>query len=380
LKNTLLKILGTILLFLIPFPAALSASEAVVLSEVRTEDAVFRLVRVADRLENPWGLAFLPDGGMLVTEKPGRLVLFDSDGARSEVWGVPPVADRGQGGLLDIILDPGFENNRLIYVSYSAPGTGGAGTAVARARLEGTELRDVRVIFEMAKKTSAGQHFGSRLAFAPDGTLYFSIGDRGDRRRAQDLGDHAGKLLRINTDGSVPRDNPFAGRRDALPEIFAYGHRNIQGLAVHPETGVVWSHEHGPRGGDEINIAKSGANYGWPVVTYGREYVGGAIGEGTSRPGMEDPLLHWTPSIAPSGMAFYTGGRFPGWTGDLFVGALAGRHLRRVVFRSGAVVKEEVLLDGAIGRIRDVSQGPDGNLYLLTDERSGALYRMEPVR
>jgi glucose/arabinose dehydrogenase len=370
------------LFFLLTAAAVISAaSEAVVLPEVRSEDASFRLVRVAEGLENPWGLAFLPDGGMLVTERPGRLVLFRADGTRSEVRGLPRVADRGQGGLLDIVLDPDFGNNRRVYFSYSAPGTGGAGTAVARARLEGTELRDLRVIFEMAKKTGAGQHFGSRLAFAPDGTLFISTGDRGDRHRAQDLGDHAGKLLRINPDGSVPGDNPFAGRREALPEIYSYGHRNIQGIAVHPDTGLLWSHEHGPRGGDEINIAKPGANYGWPLVTYGREYVGGAIGEGTSKPGLEDPLLHWTPSIAPSGMAFYMGNRFPRWKGDLFVGALAGRQLRRVVFRGdGGVAKEELLLEGRIGRIRDVRQGSDGNLYLLTDERNGALYRIEPVR
>ncbi len=374
---------GPALLFSIAFLTAgsLAASETVLEREIRSGAASFRLVRVAEGLENPWGLAFLPGGGMLVTERPGRLLLVGGDGGRKEIRGLPQVVDRGQGGLLDVVPDPDFGRTGLVYFSYSAPGPGGtAGTAVARGRLRGTELQDVRVIFEMTKKTSAGQHFGSRLAFAPDGTLFVSTGDRGDRHRAQDLRDTAGKVLRINPDGSVPRDNPFAGRRDALPEIFSYGHRNIQGMAVNPATGEVWTHEHGPRGGDEINILKPGANYGWPVVTHGREYVGGAIGEGTGKPGIEEPLLHWTPSIAPSGMAFYSGDAFPGWKGSLFAGALAGRHLRRVVPREGGEAGQETLLDGTIGRIRDVRQGPDGNLYLLTDERRGALYRLEPAR
>lgn len=379
MKGILVKVSIAAALLFFPGQGAFASGE-VVLPEVRSQDASFRLIKVAGDLENPWSLAFLPGGGMLVTEKPGRLLLFGPEGSRSVVGGLPRVADRGQGGLLDVALDPDFDRTRLVYFSYSAPGPGGtAGTAVARGRLEGTDLRDVRVVFEMGGKTSGGQHFGSRLVFAPDGTLFVSTGERGDRHRAQDLMDHAGKILRIHPDGSVPRDNPFVGKSGALPEIFSYGHRNIQGMTLHPETGRIWSHEHGPRGGDEINVAKSGANYGWPVVTYGREYVGGAIGEGTSKPGMEDPLLQWTPSIAPSGMAFYTGNRFSAWKGDLFVGALAGRHLRRVVFRGDRVLKEEVLLEGRIGRVRDVRQGPDGALYLLTDERNGALYRLEPA-
>jgi len=235
------------------------------------------------------------------------------------------------------------------------------------------------VIFEMAKKTSTTMHFGSRLAFARDGTLFVSTGERGDRNRAQDLGDSAGKVLRIRPDGSIPGDNPFAGRPGALGEVFSYGHRNVQGLAVNPGTGEVWAHEHGPQGGDEINILRPGANYGWPLVTYGREYSGGPIGEGTGKPGIQEPVLHWTPSIAPSGMAFYTGDRFPRWKGNIFVGALAGTHLRRVVPGAGGPVEQEVLLSGTIGRIRDVRQGPDGNLYLLTDENPGALYRLEPA-
>lgn len=380
MRRTVLKFwFSFLLIFTLGWSSAFG-SEAVIARGIRSGDAVFRLVRVAEGLENPWGLAFLPDGGLLVTERPGRLVLFERDGGRKIVGGLPAVAARGQGGLMDIVLDPDFSRNRLVYFSYSASGQGGAGTAVARARLEGTEVREVRVIFEMERKTSAGQHFGSRLAFAPDGTLFVSTGDRGDRHRAQDLRDHAGKVIRINSDGSVPRDNPFVGRGDVFPDIFSYGHRNIQGMTIHPVSGEVWTHEHGPRGGDEINVIKPGANYGWPVVTYGREYVGGSIGEGTSRPGMEDPLLQWTPSIAPSGMVFYTGEKFPGWKDSLFVGALAGQHLRRVVLRGREVVREEVLLSRTVGRIRDVRQGPDGNLYLLTDERNGAVYRIEPDR
>jgi glucose/arabinose dehydrogenase len=226
--------------------------------------------------------------------------------------------------------------------------------------------------------SGAGQHFGSRLAFLPDGTLLFTIGDRGARDRAQDLGDHAGSTLRINDDGSIPADNPFVGRAGALPEIYTYGNRNAQGMAVQPGTGLVWQHEHGPRGGDEVNIIEAGKNYGWPLITYGEEYFGGKIGD-TAKRGLEQPLLYWTPSIAPSGMAYYTASAFPNWKGDLFVGALAGRHLRRLEVEGRRVVRQEVLLLDTLGRIRDVRQGPDGYLYLLTDERDGALYRLEPA-
>ncbi len=362
------------------FTLSYAAASEVVVPRVRSGAADFRLVKAAGGLENPWGLAFLPDGRMLVTERPGRLLLLGASDARTVVAGLPRVDARGQGGLLDVAVDPAFGENRYVYLTYAAPGPNGtSGTALARARLEENRLAGFEVLFETPRKTSSSIHYGSRIVFGRDGSLYVSLGERGDRDRARDLGDHRGKVLRLKADGSVPPDNPFAARQGALREIFTYGHRNVQGMAVHPETGAIWAHEHGPRGGDEINVLKAGADYGWPLVTYGKEYVGGSIGEGVSKPGVEEPLLQWTPSIAPSGMAFYDGDRFPGWKGNLFVGALAGEHLRRVVLRGDRVVSEEVLLKGRIGRVRDVRQGPDGLLYLLTDERNGALYRLEPA-
>ncbi|MCX7788871.1 MAG: PQQ-dependent sugar dehydrogenase, partial [Spirochaetes bacterium] len=300
--------------------------ERTVIAEESSKVEKFQVVRLASGLENPWGLAFLPDGSLLVTERVGRLFILGPSGTRQTVQGVPVVSASGQGGLLDIALDPDFSANRLVYFSYSLPGPrGSSGTAVARARLEGNWLRNVEVLYEMKNKTSSNLHFGSRLVFGTDGMLYVSTGDRGERDRAQDLSDTAGKVLRIRPDGRVPEDNPWTGRAGgsvrgkAAPEVYTYGHRNIQGMAVHPQTGKLWVHEHGPRGGDEINVLKPGANYGWPVITYGKEYFGGlSIGEGTHKEGMEQPILHWTPSIAPSGMAFYTGDRFPRWKGNLF--------------------------------------------------------------
>ncbi|MCX7655795.1 MAG: PQQ-dependent sugar dehydrogenase [Treponemataceae bacterium] len=295
----------------------------------------------------------------------------------------------GQGGLLDVTLDPAFSTNRWIYYSYAAPGPGGiSGTAVARARLEGNHLRDLQVLYEMKNKTSSVLHFGSRIAFGKDGMLYISTGDRGERNRAQDVSDTAGKVLRIHPDGRIPVDNPLREQKNkggteigvVAPEIYTYGHRNIQGMAIHPETGRIWVHEHGPRGGDEINILMPGANYGWPVITYGKEYAGNlSIGEGTHKEGMEQPILQWTPSIAPSGMTFYTGNRFSRWRGNLFVGALVGQHLRRLVLDGERVVEEEVLLYRKIGRIRDVRTGPDGFLYIVTDEKNGGVFRLEPI-
>ncbi len=331
---------------------------------------------VVTGLEHPWAVAFLPDGGLLITERPGRLLRIDAAGVRAPVAGLPEVAAVGQGGLLDVIVDPGFAGNRLIYFSYAERAGGGLRTAVARAELDGDRLLDVRRIFAMNRASGGGRHFGSRLAIVPDGDLVVALGERGQRHRAQDPADHAGSVLRMRPDGSPSPRTTAVAIPGAAPEVFTYGHRNAQGLAIHPGTGAIWVHEHGPRGGDEINILRGGANYGWPVVTYGREYSGGSIGTGTEAPGMEPPLLHWTPSIAPSGMAFYTGDEFPRWRGDLFVGALAGRHLRRVVLRGDEVIGQEVLLDRQVGRIRDVRQGPDGALWVLTDEPSGALYRI----
>ena len=339
----------------------------------------FQVVPVATGLEHPWAVAFLPGGELLVTERPGRLLRIGADGRGRRIGGLPQIAAVNQGGLLDVVLDPGFADNRLLYISYSEQAGGGLRTAVARAELAGDRLVELRRIFAMNHVSHGGRHFGSRLAFLPDGDLVVTVGERGQRHRAQDPSDHAGSVLRLRPDGSPSPRTTALGIPGAAPEVFTFGHRNAQGLAIHPDTGAIWIHEHGPRGGDEINILRGGANYGWPVVTHGREYSGGSIGAGTEASGMEPPLLHWTPSIAPSGMAFYTGSEFPRWRGNLFVGALAGQHLRRIVVRDGVVVEQEVLLERSLGRIRDVRQGPDGRLWLLTDERRGALYRIEPV-
>jgi glucose/arabinose dehydrogenase len=339
-----------------------------------------RVEVVAGGLEHPWGLAFLPDGRMLVTERPGRVRIVGSDGSLSEpLTGVPAVDENGQGGLLDVALDPDFARNNLVYLSFSEPGDGGSGTAVARGRLDGSALVDVSVIYRQAPKIRSGRHFGSRLVFAPDGTLFVTQGDRGSMSEsAQDLTTLIGKLVRINPNGSVPADNPFTGRTDARPEIWSYGHRNIQGAAIDPATGQLWTVEHGARGGDELNRPQAGLNYGWPVITFGRDYSGEKIGIGTATQGMEQPVYYWDASIAPSGMTFYTADVLPGWKGSLFIGALAGQHLVRLSLRDGRVTGQEVLLADLGERIRDVVQGPDGFLYLLTDSDDGRVLRIRP--
>ena len=332
-------------------------------------------------LEHPWSMAFLPDGRLLVTERPGRLRII-KDGAllAQAVAGLPPIEARGQGGLLDIALHPHFAENGWVYFSYTARGTGGVGTEVFRARLDGDRLIDGRVIFRMLPKLEGGRHFGSRLLFDRAGFLYITLGDRGEQDRAQRLEQHAGKIIRLKDDGSLPADNPLTGQAGARPEIFSLGHRNVQGAALHPASGHIWTHEHGPQGGDEINIVHPGINYGWPVITYGVEYViGTKIGEGSEKPGMAQPLYKWVPSIAPSGMAFYTGEAFPQWKGNLFVGSLKFGMLVRLSLDGERVVGEERLLTG-IGRVRDVRQGPDGFIYLLTDAPDGKLLRLEPAR
>ena len=336
---------------------------------------------VAEGLENPWGLAFLPDGRMLVTERPGRLNLVSKDGEVSKIGNVPEVVARGQGGLLDVALDPGFAENRLLYLSYAEAGDGAAGTAVARARLsdDNKAIENVEVIFRQTPKVAGGNHFGSRLVFAPDGKLFVTLGERFDyREKAQDLGTTLGKVVRINPDGSVPEDNPFVGRNGALPEIWSYGHRNAQSAAINPATGALWTVEHGARGGDEINIPEAGKNYGWPVISYGVNYDGSKIGEGTEKEGMEQPAKYWDPSFAPSGMAFYTGDLFPGWKGDLFIGGLKNGELVRVDIENGKPGDDERLLTDLGERIRDVRQGPDGALYVLTDSSDGKLLRLSP--
>jgi glucose/arabinose dehydrogenase len=342
-----------------------------------TQQGPVRVVTVARDLSHPWGLAFLPDGRMLVTERDGRLRLVARDGRLSApLDGVPEVAARGQGGLLDVALAPDFAQSRMIYLTYSEPGDGGAGTALARTRLGDHGLEEVRVIFRQEPKVGGGGHFGSRVVFTPDGHLFLTLGERMRRNDAQDLSRHMGKVVRLRLDGTVPPDNPFVGREGARPEIWSYGHRNPQGAALHPTTGALWTVEHAAMGGDEINAPRPGRNYGWPVITYGVDYSGARIGEGTSKPGMEQPFHYWDPSIAPSGMAFYTGDRFPGWKDNLFVGSLKFGVLVRLELKDERVLSEERLQIG--DRVRDVRQGPDGFLYLLTDESNGRILRLEP--
>ena len=342
----------------------------------------FEAQLVTDQLTRPWGMAFLPGGGMLITEKAGRLRLLDAEGLRpAPVAGLPEVSKLGQGGLLGLALDPGFADNRRVYLAYSAGDVlEGHGTEVIRGELQGPALVNVETIFiAQPKRLGNFRHFGARLAFDSDGALFIALGDRGKRTPAQDLTSHVGSLIRVNPDGSPPPDNPFVATPGARPEIYTYGNRNMQGLALQPGTGLLWSHEHGPQGGDELNVMRPGVNYGWPVITYGVNYGTGAkIGEGTEKSGMAQPVHVWIPSIAPSGMAFYTGEHFPHWRGNLFVGSLAFGQLARLELQGEAVAHEERLFNYEFGRIRDVKQGPDGFLYFLTDEEDGKLYRLIP--
>jgi len=369
--------LAAFLVLALAWPA--TASFAADTREFPSENGPVRVTTIAEGLEHPWGLAFLPDGRMLVTERPGRLRLVNADGTVSRpIAGVPRVQARGQGGLLDVALHPKFDENGLVYLSFSEPGSGGAGTSVARGRLEGETLKDVQVIFRQAPKVDTGFHYGSRLVFDREGKLYVSSGDRGMQDTAQDLTRGQGKLFKLNDDGTPVADLPLAAREGTHPGVFSYGHRNIQGMALHPQTGLVWAHEHGPRGGDEINVPRAGRNYGWPVITYGINYNGTTIGDGLKeKAGMEQPLHQWTPSIGASGFAFYTADRFPAWKGNAFVGSLALTHLQRLVLDGERVADTEVLLDDWNERIRDVRQGPDGALYVLTDARDGQIAKVE---
>ena len=345
-----------------------------------------RVETVASGLENPWAVAFLPGGRFLVTERPGRLRVVEADGRLlAPVAGLPAVAAQGQGGLLDVVLDSGFASNHSLYFCFAEPDAGGGSgnsTALARATLSAdrTRLEDVKVIFSQKPKVESRLHFGCRIAESRDGSLMLTLGERYSRAQdAQKLDNHLGKVVRIHKDGSVPRDNPFVGRVGVLPEIWSYGHRNPQGATLAPD-GSYWMHEHGPQGGDEINIPQAGRNYGWPVITYGEQYGGGKIGEGiTAKDGMEQPLHYWVPSIAPSGMAFLTSERYgKAWQGNLFVGALVQRHLARLELDGRKVVRETRLLTDLRERIRDVRQGPDGLLYVLTDSAQGRLLRLVP--
>ena len=339
---------------------------------------------VASGLESPWGVTFISNGQFLVTERPGRMRIVNAEGrAGAPLAGLPPIAAGGQGGLLDVLADSAFASNRTVYFCYSEPESGGSrnSTALARAQLsaDGTRLDNLKVLFSQKPKVQSSAHFGCRIVEGRDGTLFMTLGDRFSRKDdAQKLDNHIGKVIRIAKDGSVPKDNPFVGRAGALPEIWSYGHRNGQGAALGPD-GRLWIHEHGPQGGDEINIPQAGRNYGWPVITYGENYGGGRIGEGiTAKDGMEQPVHYWVPSIAPSGMAFLTSDKYgPAWKGNLFVGALKFGYVDRIELKDGKVVRESKLLEGR-DRIRDVKQGPDGLLYVLTDASDGKLIRLLP--
>ncbi|MDP1913852.1 PQQ-dependent sugar dehydrogenase [Brevundimonas sp.] len=351
---------------------------------VRTVTAMAHTV-VASGLEEPWGLALLPDGRWLVTERPGRLRIITPQGAVGEpIAGLPAVDPRGQGGLLDVVIGPGFGQDRMIYWSYAEPRDGGNGTAVARGRLsdDGVRVESVQVIFHAMPTYDGVLHYGSSLAFARDGKLFITLGERSDapmRPQAQDLGSHMGKTIRINADGSVPADNPFVGRAGALPEIWSSGHRNVQGVAIAPD-GAVWTMEHGTRGGDELNRPEAGKNYGWPVIAYGVEYSGGPINEGvTARDGMEQPVYYWDPVIAPGGMAFYDGAMFPGWRGNLLVAGLKEKHIARLVLEGNRVVGEERLMTDLGERVRDVAVAADGAVWAITDEPDGKLVRLAAV-
>ena len=350
----------------------------VVIEMVKSEAATFRVVRLIEDLEHPWAVAWLPDGRMLITERPGRLLLIRGDKIQ-EVSGLPAIARKNQGGLMDVALHPKYEQTGWVYLTYSASDDDGYGTVLIRAQLDGTALTNVEELYRQQPFVSGGRHFGSRIVFPGDGTLMFSIGDRGKRSPAQDRSNSIGNVIRLTLDGDVPPDNPFVDIDGALPEIYTYGHRNIQGMIVHPQTGDIWAHEHGPRGGDELNWIRPGINYGWPEITYGREYATNMnIGDFEAE-GMEQPVTYWDPSIAPSGMSVYDKDRFPGWTGNLFVGALSHQKIQRVVLDGHAVARQETLLENELGRIRDVRTGPDGYLYILTDSREGALFQLEPI-
>ena len=366
-------------LVLAALPGAVGAAEQAVHSEKHD----YRIVALVQGLESPWCIAWLPDGRMLVTERAGRLRVVSKDFKLQPkaIEGLPRIYVGGQGGLFDVAPHPNFSENGWLYISYAAPGPGGQGTELIRAKLSGDRLTDAQVLFRLEPKTGTNVHFGGRIVFDGKGHVYLTLGERGDRNRAQRLDDHAGGVVRLNEDGSVPNDNPFVGRKDARPEKFSYGNRNVQGAALHPKTGELWAHEHGPQGGDEVNVIRAGRNYGWPVVTYGAEYGTGAkIGQSTPKPGIEMPLHYWVPSIAPSGMAFYEADKFPRWRGSLLVGSLKDDMLVRLELDGERIVKEERMMKDTIGRIRDVRVGPDGFVYLLSDERRGMLARLEPVR
>lgn len=353
---------------------------------IESERHQLQLNTIAEGLEFPWGMAFLPDGSLLVTERGGNLRRLTLNGDISApIAGVPKVVAQGQGGLLDVVLDPDYANNQFIYLSYAEPapaGAAGSSTAVARAKFDGNQLTDVKVLFSASPKWASNHHFGSRLVFSADGEyLFITLGDRGNRRDdAQALDNHNGKVLRIHKDGRVPIDNPFVNQPGAVKEIWSWGHRNVQGAALHPDTGELWTNEHGPKGGDEINIARAGANYGWPIATFGINYDNSIITPLTAAPRTEQPHYYWLPSIAVSNMLFYSGDAFPAWQGDLLVTALRGSVVARLDLDGERIMHEERLFGELNARLRDIEQGPDGYLYLLTDERNGKLIQVKPAK
>ena len=356
----------------LPFPDAPQVTETTLQS--------VRVVPMFKGLANPWSLAFLPNGDMLITEKSGKLRIARGGTLDPQpVAGTPEVFAVGQGGLLEVAIHPEFAKNQLVYLTYSKGKDKQGTTALARGRFDGKALVDVKDILVTDNWNEGGVHFGSKLAFGRDGVLYMTVGERNDRHRAQNTNIHGGKILRLKDDGTVPPDNPFVGKPDVKPEIFSYGHRNAQGIAVHPDTGAIWASEHGPQGGDELNLVQAGKNYGWPVITFGREYSGEVISAQPAREGMEQPFISWSPSPGLSGMAFYTGDKFPAWKGQVFLGALAGLGVWRVGMNEKGLAGRELQLNALRQRIRDVRQGPDGFLYLVVDANPGGILRVEPA-
>ncbi len=355
--------------------SASSGKAQEVVKTVQTETGLIEVTGLASGLDHPWGMAFLPDGRLLVTERAGHLRILDNSNDLSDpLQGVPEVFAHGQGGLLDVALDPEFQENQLVYLSFAKAGEGGASTAIGRGRLEGNRIENFEVLFRQHPKVAGSAHFGGRIVFSQKGHLYLAMGERFKFDPAQDLANHLGTIIRINNDGSIPRDNPFFGRSGAEDEIWSYGHRNIEGMAFQPETGELWVAEMGPKGGDELNLIKKGENYGWPVVSWGEHYDGRDIPDPPTQPRFEDAKKVWTPVIAPSGLEFYTGDMFPEWQGDALIGGLVSQGLVRVKFNGTDPTGEERIPLGA--RIRDAEQAPDGSVYVLTDQDDGDIWRL----
>ena len=360
---------------------ALSITQVTQATELVTEKAKLTVSTVTSGLKHPWGMTFLPDGRMLVTERNGGLLLLSADGkTKTVLQGLPDIEARGQGGLLDVVLSPDFSRDNTLYFSFSEPGEGGSSTAVAKAELAGDTLKNVSTLFSQQPKVDSRHHFGSRLVFDKAGNLFITLGDRGSQRvEAQNLANHIGTVVRVTADGKAAAANPFTGKTDAKAEIWSYGHRNIQGAALHPVTGQLWTHEHGPQGGDELNIDEAGKNYGWPVITYGENYGGGKIGEGTHKEGMEQPVYKWVPSIATAGFIFYTGDKFPQWKNNILLASLREQTLVRLTLDGDKITGEERLLKKELGqRFRSVVQGPDGLIYVVSDESKAKIYQLSP--